>query len=75
MVTNINYRVDNSESWDLNDQTEASEETNLTEDQLQLLELGKHDRESEAEVSVTVHITESFRYREIPAFVGVKVTN
>jgi len=45
-------------------------ETSLNPDQLWLLELGKNDRETEVEVSVTVHITESFRYIRRPTIPG-----
>ncbi len=51
-------RVDGTDFLDF---SESFERKALNEEQVKLLELGQMDRATPVEVSVTIHITESFR--------------
>jgi hypothetical protein len=51
-------RVDDTDFLDF---SESFERKALNEEQVKLLELGQKDRATPVEVSVTIHITESFR--------------
>jgi hypothetical protein len=56
---NLKRRTDHGANFP--DFPENPDAAKLTETQLSLLQLGRIDRSAAAEISVTVHLTESFR--------------
>jgi hypothetical protein len=57
----ISIDISRVEDTDFLDFSESFERKELNEEQVKLLELGQMDRATPVEVSVTIHITESFR--------------